>query len=343
MAGIGSLANTLFGSGTADDVLVVDPNAVTTNDPKTSFVSKVNNGMLASESFLSSNRSLIREASRVASAFKDDNLTNMEKIGRLNDVFSGHGASIDKLTDPIKQSLLNALPEGTGAVASKLYIQAGKAYGTYESIADVKDVRGAMDALQRFTGDYGLGEIIDFSAEIALLTTLNEAMVDLGFPGIMDVIDEKLDRDKTGNLRKDYYVATWQTYVGASKLDQLRKIMETIEPSDLMGYYPDTLKRLLSSYTIPVGMRVSGQDEARDELLDILEKLDIHWGRYRRGDEWIWDLDTFTTLSADATTLLQTQDEYRVPVVIARSHREQDIVSHIRSLYPTYYFTEDKK
>ena len=340
MASPGSLANTLFGSGTADDVLLVDPNAVTTNDPKTSFVSKVSNGLDTSASFLRKHSGLIRESASLVTDMQSKGMSPTDKFERLNGIFGKYGTSLTALSAPIQNSILSALPAGTAEMAVKIGVHAGNAYDTYQTVKDVRDVRGALDALERFTGDYGLGEIIDFSSEIAFLKVMNDEMVSLGHPGILDVIDERLNRDPSGNLRKDYYVATWDTYVRGSRVDQLRKILESIEPSVIMGYHPGTVRTLLSKYTFPSVANPSRYDELRTELLEVLNKLDINWGKYRRGSDWVWDLDAFSTMSTDATKLLQTEDLYRDPIAVARGYQSMDVVQNIKSMYPHFYFTD---
>ena len=339
MAGIGSVSNTMFSGAPTDDVLLVDPKDVTTNAPKTSYVSKVTGGLNKAAEFFRDNPRLVSDSMDLADTLRSKDMTPQEKLARLDGVFGKFGNSVANLTAPIRNAMMNALPPGTAEMATKVGMQVGKAYGVYESVKDVGDVRGALQALERFTGEYGLSEIIDISAEVAFLQVMNDEMVSMGHPGILDVIDERLNKDKTGNLRHDYYVASWPTYVQYGKLDQLETIMESISPDTLMGYHPGSIRILLERYSMPSGTTPDQYPTYKDQLIRVLNQLDINWGRYRRVTDTIWDLSVFTNASLDTTLVLQMDDLYRVPLTIARAYPDRDINDTITTMYRDYHFT----
>lgn len=339
MASPGALSNTLFSGAATDDVLLVDPKDIASNSPTTAYVSKVQSSLGKTAAFFNRNPRFVADAFDMVDTYKDKNLSATEKLDRLDSVFGRFGTSMAAMSAPLRESMLNALPEGAQEMATKVSMRLGDVYGTYESVKDVKDVRGALDALQRFTGDYGLTDLIDISAELALLEVINDTLVELGSPGIIDIIEDKLNKDKTGSLRHDYYVTSWPTYVEYGRIDQLERILESIAPDELLGYHPDTIQTLLSRYSLPPNTPPSEYPAQKDRLLAVLTQLDKHWGRYSRNGTLIWDLSVFRSVSSDAVRVLEHDDDYRVPVTIGGSYQTRDINETIRNQYREYHFT----
>lgn len=370
MARPGALSNTLFSGAATDDVLLVDPKDIASNSPITeyvskaqsglgkatdilnrsprfiapnspitAYVSKVQSGLGKASEFFNHNSQFVADTLSVVDGFKDKDLSVADKLSRLDGVFGRFGTSVAAMSAPIRDAMVNALPAGTMDMATKVYVRLGEAYETYESIKDIEDVRGVLDALQRYTGDYGLTDLIDISAELAFLEAVNDTLVDLGSPGIMDIIEDKLNKDKTGSLRHDYYMTSWPTYVEYGRINQLERILVSVAPDEILGHHPGSIQSLLSRYSLPPNTLPSDYPVQKDRLLGVLNQLDKNWGRYNRNGSLIWDLSVFHRVSSDAVRVLEYDAIYRVPVTIGSAYQERDINETIRSQYRDYHFT----
>lgn len=346
----GTLAKTLFQSGATDEVKVINPEDVKDNKPLNGYVSKVRDGAKGVADFINDNRSLIGESLELARVAREGGYSKKELLDRAGSVLSkvGLGDSLGGLSDKVKNAITNNMPISKETF-NNIVTVGKKGMVVYDQVKNVKDVRGALGLLGQYSDDLGLTQIFDINAEIAFITAISDELSEMGFPHLLDVIDDRLNKDTSGKLKHGVYVNIWPTQLETSNLNQINKILDDIGPSKLLGYYPDTVKRLLSSYRAPLDRNKHSFVELRNELLATLNKLDKNWGKYNRvylvngtntqKSEWVWDLDVFSTASGDAYDVLIGDTTYVHPLSVAPQYGHRASIEVMRGTYPKFTFT----
>lgn len=351
MATPGNLASTFFNSGSADQVMVVNPEDVTGNVPINGYISKVKDGSKSVANFLGSNKGMLSDIVALGKDASANQYTKGDLLERVGGVLGkvGTGAYGGGLSETIQSVITNTLPVSMDTI-QEVMVTAKNAESNAEQLKDITGFRSIMDTLGEYVGPH-LVEIFDIDAEVAFLTGIAKDLGEIGFPNILDIIDDRLSKEDSGKLKNKVYTNLWPQYIDGSNMDQLKRILAEVGPSPLLGYYPDTIKRLLSRYRR--GNSIVPSD-ALEELLGVLNDLDVNWGKVRRsyvpvasespvGDkdhEWIFDLNVWSSISKDAYDLFILDDDYIDVATIAKDYGERSIKDIVTRMYPGFVFTD---
>lgn len=254
--------------------------------------------------------------------------------GQIGQYVSAAKSAMDMVSD-VKKNGLASLTKYGGVFGANInnYIQEGM--NLYKIAKDVnpKDLSSLLGAASKFLGGSGLGKFLDLQAEAAWLGALVSKAQQLGVPSLIQKLQRKIKdsqqfrRDLTRNLR-------YNASSGDTKM--LSLITQILEGKSIIKEHPDFIQLYLSAYKFPEDYKYEKMDEYRDEVLNILYRVDENWDRVAFGNDWIYKTEPWVKASKDAK-LLFVGTKWEESILLAPSYPSQTMVSLLKNQYKHYY------
>ena len=254
--------------------------------------------------------------------------------GQIGQYVSAAKSAMDMVSD-VKKNGIASLAKYGGVFGANInnYIQEGM--NLYKIAKDVnpKDLSSLLGAASKFLGGSGLGKFLDLQAEAAWLGALVSKAQQLGVPSLIEKLQRKIKdskqfrRDLTQNLR-------YNASSGDTKM--LSLITQILEGKSIIKEHPDFIQLYLSAYKFPEDYKYEKMDEYRDEVLNILYRVDENWDRVEFDNDWIYKTEPWVKASKDAK-LLFMETKWEESILLAPSHPSQTMVSLLKSQYKHYY------
>lgn len=245
-------------------------------------------------------------------------------------------------------------PSGAGGVAQGLRNLAGgdlrtkegikAVFGSvvkvYEEGLDVDDAKGAMDLLNTMVDNPEEGSLIetlDIGAQAAMLGSVLDKVSELGIPGGIDIILDKIEDD---DQKRDLMLKNLRLAFMRGDLTTIEKALEVVGPAGVRSRVPDGTSLLLTFYRFPRDVTAASKPTERTRLKNILTSLDSGWNTYVRatdgGDITIADMEPFTYAGPDATELFinDADDGIAVSALIARDYPSRQVESVLKQSFP---------
>ena len=254
--------------------------------------------------------------------------------GQIGQYVSAAKSAMDMVSD-VKKNGIASLAKYGGVFGANInnYIQEGM--NLYKIAKDVnpKDLSSLLGAASKFLGGSGLGKFLDLQAEAAWLGALVSKAQQLGVPSLIEKLQRKIKdskqfrRDLTQNLR-------YNASSGDTKM--LSLITQILEGKSIIKEHPDFIQLYLSAYKFPEDYKYEKMDEYRDEVLNILYRVDENWDRVEFDNDWIYKTEPWVKASKDAK-LLFMETKWEESILLAPSYPSQTMVSLLKSQYKHYY------
>ena len=267
--------------------------------------------------------------------------------GILSDVRNGGKIDAKALTGRIAETLggkVGILGSMTGALGKTLNEKTGLPTSIFNKIesavsgqllgyssVDVKSARGIFDIVGRVTGDSEIAEYFDVGAEASLLSTVYREALSVGIPDTIDAMHAQ------AKSKEAAYYALQSNQIVAAQLGEvatLELMADTLGSDRMLADNPRVVSQLLGNYRLPDQTSPDDYPGLLSKLVTALNKIDPHWGQYKRGNTWVTDLSAFVSLSGDARTLLSTDPAYEVAIALAGEYPSQDLIALSKTNYP---------
>lgn len=212
---------------------------------------------------------------------------------------------------------------------------------TIDRTTDTSSVKGLLNAVSKYAGIPGIGNITDAIPGMATGLALLDTAVGLGVPDLIDTIIGKIGNDK---LAKQKLIDMTRNIIVRGDLRTLQKVMDWIGPEGVLLKVPNAPQLILAAYRFPPDMQPEQYPDQRALLFNILDRFGPNWYRTKRGSEYVYDLEVFTRCSDASKTLLNLtmQDTplespantFVVPTWIAGLFKPVNIDEHAKKQYP---------
>lgn len=194
---------------------------------------------------------------------------------------------------------------------------------------EATELQRITDLTKQFTLDTGIAEIKDLAGRMGVRNTLIGEAIDLGAFDLLDsLFNDPTEVDRDQALNSVGNAITNGDHKTVAK-------MATLLGRDAILYrYPDVVTEVLRSYRFPLRTTTADYDRLATELKTSLATIDPDWYRFQRNGEWISEITCFRYASDAATRLLTNDDEFKTPMMIAKSYVKKDIGDIAVSNFP---------
>lgn len=345
----GKIADTTFNVGPTNDVATVDVYKEQDSKPKGSKTetAAANVGSKAVEALKSG--ITLKDIAKITNI--ENGKASIDKSAatdKLKDVTGGLDSPVASLGDALADDLLVALGfgrgeagagtpglPGDGNVAGKK-LTSGDIRFVYDSVqnirktADLSSAQGVASLLNSISGNSQLAKILDMESTFAVLGKIMQKVSELGIPEAIDMILDKLADDKE---RRRLLLENLRAAVMASDLYTINKAIDYVGSAGVLTRVPDIVDLLFMFYRYPPGSSVA-TTALRDQLINTLARIDVHWYQYERNGVWISNLQPFTYASESALALMALSPTHLVPSRIAKSYYKTSLIDLARERHP---------
>lgn len=321
------VATPIFGSTTVDDLKVAD----------------VYEGDASSTASYNKYKTIVSTtADNIISGVKNRKLTDITSVIKPG----ADGLSIDKAAatrrieqvagmrlDPnsIAQKAINskAVSDLTGfsqAQTKKVYDSAGQLITLKKN--DLSSASGLFSFISDFTGTGVVKEIVDHSAELALVGAGIDLAVELGLPDAIDSLVSKLHSSKD---KKEALIKSCERAAKNGDLDTLYKIKGYIGGAAMHSQVPRLVEYVLAGYEFPEKEEEDSNHDYQsiyDRMVGLFNEVDPYWVAGERNAVPCSKLMAFSNASEASLKVFTWVGAYRIEAAIAASY-ERDSIKNI--------------
>lgn len=269
------------------------------------------------------------------------NLTkNLDSLGGkvLNDVLTNSGYLGDN--KEIVAGLLGATKGKPISEIIKYQSNNVKAVinGVESTIKDIKNfdtdsLGSVMTMMGAIMGDPSMAQLIDSSAEMTMLKTLNDAAIYLGIPKAIDhILDYKKD---DASARRLLLSDGLPNAVSQSDLYYISRTIDECGVGSILSRQPNIISDILANYTLPQG-EWDPQPQHLEQLVATLTRISSTWQFAKVGGEQKIDLNILYKANATARQVLMFDPNLVPAIVIANNFPSQPVKPFFKRCYPYY-------
>lgn len=324
------LADTLFTTKPDDKLVVVDAFGIKDNSTLNTIVDKLSGQVRASLNDLGGLSGIGKNLLSGVLRNGNINLNTDALKERLIDSLGGKAGIINKLSGGLREGLSEmGLPAGVyDRVEATI-----QGVTQYMTSSNVRDARGTFDLLARITGESEIASFLDVGAEAQLMSSLTRSLIDLGVPNAISTL-----MDKSRSSEAAYYALQSNIIVAANVADTktIDMMIDELGVWRVLSDCPDLIHRTLVNYKFPEGMERTAvnYDSEWSKLDTQFKRLDVNWGHYRRGNQYITDMSFFSDISEDALELLSLRGPFTLDIRMANSYPKKGLTDLMSEFYP---------
>lgn len=349
------IANTVFGTGPDDTVATVDVYKEKSTDPQnlgiTSIGKKAVQDVAAGISEATSPASILEVVTVGGLNAKDTKQAALDKLKASVGSLSGIkektlGPILGKLGYDPKAAALG--PQGLVAnLKASSADRAAALISAQTGIGDVRVVVGDVEHIRKLTehvdsaqdvvnlmnavtGNSALGKISIIKNQMAVIGGVMSLATRLRIPEAIDAILGHLGSDKE---RREVTLDTLRQSIMNSDLYAIGKTLDFAGANGVLARVPDAIALLVAFYQLPAGVS-SPNDAVRDQLINILNRIDPHWHEYKRDTTYINNLTNFTYANDVCLSVLARSSTYTVPCMIAKTYPSVSILQKAKDYQP---------
>lgn len=327
----GKIASSLFKSGPVDSLLTIDTYKQKANQTLNALPDVLKNFSADAAQSIRKNPAMLKSIMRDVTASNNGRLSKVDALLRISKSMGSSGL-IKNLTSSMQGTMFEAFDQfgvskGTvGAImgATKTGVKAFMS-------GNLDDVNGLAALAKQLTGKSDIFSVFDLAAEAAMATTIIDFAIK---SGATDLIQEAVASVSDRSVTLYAFNRSYTVAILSSNIDALRIMGETMTAGGVLSAAPDACKRILMSYKYADKTTPAQYPERTTELLAVLNHIDPNWSKYSRNGELVDNLEMFTYASSNALTLLGQVEEYKLPVLIAPTHKSAALPTLIRTYYP---------
>lgn len=232
----------------------------------------------------------------------------------------------DVLSEGVKDALIANLAKATGTDPSTLVVAIGQAR-TIIKTGKPKDAQEFMALLGTIAGSDALIEVLDLSAEMAILDYAMSRAVDLGIPDAIDII---LSSIKDNSLAREMVLRNLRQAAIRSDMKTLQKGIDYVGGAGVLYRVPDIIRLILINYRVDEPKENWDIPKRHKELTYILNSIDPFWRVTNRGKDEVSSLSNFVGISTDARVILNHDDDYFIQTTLGQTYSfqsKQEIVN----------------
>lgn len=197
--------------------------------------------------------------------------------------------------------------------------------------ADTYTMNQLFEVLGTLSTDESYLSMINVGMEAAVWGSTISQAVKYNIPEVFDYIAETVD-PATLHLSMIYSSSAVMTQ---GDLDSLLKLMTQLTPDEILGNNADFIKYFLASFKISPSWDATLYEEKAALLKETMNTLNPSWYTYKRQPgETIINLAALSTLSTDAKTFLQMDEELHDPIQIAPDFPATSTYAICQQMYP---------
>lgn len=320
------LADTLFSTKPADDLLVVDVYQVEDSESKSKVVNLLDKGVKKLN--LSFNT---KGAAKNLSKFlkikdgkvKFDPTLLKERLAGIKDGLKG---TVRLMGEDAINNTLGKFGTSIGDL-KQIKVNIGNTIKEFDP-DNFKDVNGVMQLLSDLTGDPDFAKHWDLEAEFALFHGILEEVIALDIPGAIDEVRAALAKEASDpSVMENVLRNSLPAIVNSGDLDSILGAIQQMGVGAVLAQYPTILIDLVRRYLHPRDMERSFLPTQAAKLSNLLSTLDARWHLTTREGVDISDLTVYAECSRDATELLMTFPEHQTCMMIGVTYRQDHIVN----------------
>lgn len=327
----GKIATSLFKSGPVDALLTVDTYKQKANQTLNSLPDVLKNFSADAAQTIRKNPAMLKNIMRDVTAAQNGRLSKLDVLTRIGKSMGSTGL-MKGLTGNMQNTLFDTFDKfgvSKGTVASIMgATKTGvKAYMS----GNLDDINGLAGLARQLTGKSDIFSVFDLAAEASMASTIIDYAIK---SGATDLIQEAVASVSDNSVTLYSYGKSYTVAILSSNIEALKIMGETLTAGGVLNTAPDACKRILMFYKFADKTTPAQYPERTTELLAVLNHIDPNWAKYTRNGVSIDNLEMFTYASASALTLLGQMEEYKLPVMIAPTHKAAALTSLIRQYYP---------
>lgn len=325
------VATSLFKSGPVDTLLTVDHYKQKQNVTLNQIPDVLKNFSYDAADTLRKNPTVMKSLVKDVLAARSGKLSKADALLRMSKSMGSSGL-MKTLTGGMQNSMFETFEKfgvSKGTVSS---IMGATKTGVKAFMSgNLDDVRGLANLAKELTGKSDIFSVFDLAAEAAMATTIIDYAIR---SGATDLIDEAVRSVSDPSVKYHAYRSNYSVAVLSSNIDALKLMGETLTSGGVLSTLPDACKRILMFYKYADNTTPAQYAERRNELLGVLNAIDPNWPKYDRNGVMVDNLEMFTYASAHATVLLGQMEEFKLPLMIAPSHRSMSLPAMVKQWYP---------
>ena len=327
----GKIASSLFKSGPVDALLTVDTYKQKANQTLNALPDVLKNFSADAAQTIRKNPAMLKRIMGDVMAAKSGRLSKADALMRIGKSMGSSGL-IKSLTGTMQNTMFDTFDKfgvSKGTVSSIMgATKTGvKAYMS----GNLDDINGLASLARELTGKSDVFSVFDLAAEAAMASTIIDYAIKSGGTGLLQEAIASVSDD---SVTLYAFNKTYKVAVLSSNIEALSLMGTTMTAGGVLSTLPDACKRILMFYKYADKTTPAQYEERTTELLAVLNHINPNWAKYQRNGEMIDNLEMFTYASANALTLLGRKEEYKLPVMIAPSHKSAALPTLIRQYYP---------
>lgn len=319
------IARTSFDGAPTDNLAAVDVYETTTPEVQTNYVSRLDKDLKDTIGY--NNHRLNTIAADVAEGQIDPE-TAREGV---QDVLKGSRSSLNRISESMEKDLLSSGVDLQSTMPVQVVSTEGTASVPFNSLADTN----AVAAMARDMTGHDLIRVINTGAEATIVGAILDKTVSWGMPTVVaDVLESVDDR----NSRRRIVGNMAGQFARSADLAIIDAVIDLTGVSALTAVMPNFASEMVRNYRIKKNTPPSNYRREAETLVSVLARLTPDAIYIKRGNETVWNLETFRRLSDDARVLLLSHDTYRPVVLMAEFYPPRTLHILARSLYPQIAF-----
>lgn len=352
------IAPAIFSAGPKDIVPTVD--VYTTkgginklfNNPLNQF-SDVADGLL--DSLTSTGKGILTSLASSAGLTNLSNLSSLASPGNIaslaRGVVSGKlpslSINVKSIQDRVQSAVggqIASLGAGLGAelarsvgLNSNKFAQAILTVGNVAIQMDrnhVSDARGAAQMLNQITGNSRTASFLDVGPAASAASAVTRQLIQMGASAAIPNYYQQLPHPE---IVKAAMIDSLSAAVNASDLDTILLILTNQGVGAALTKMPDLGHQLIHSYKLPATAKSTDYPTLLGKLLQIITAVDPNWDTFVRGGGTVGSLGYFGIASADALSLLRTDDTHPNHVLactLGNTYPSTNVLDALKKLYP---------
>lgn len=336
-----ALARTIFEGKSTDSMAVQDAHAVTNGSAVNSLYDSMKGIYGNVVKGLYANKGSVRE---LATLIMDAKAGNVDKAAMFERALGALGTSLPSLLGQMGATMKDKLGSAAGTLIGP---DAQKAVAVLYNNADllirtaeVDDLGDLVSLVGDLTGNSDLAGLVNIEAEAAVIAGIAKELMAFGIPELVDDVIQQARNEAAAKAAYQYLI---DPAVQGSNLSMIGKIIDSIGLTMFLENNPNAITSILGTYYFGTDVDVSQYQAKRDELVNLLVRIDANWNKILRNGVYVDYLAPYMAASKDAQALLcytavaDAPSRDRILTAAGRKTQAQAVSEVIKTLYPTAY------